>query len=87
MAIRIRHMVAHFSAPFRLEAAAGLYPEGPYAADVHERCQAGRSHYADEYLTTFLHLPTIVAGRWTLQSVPLTAHEIAKAILADDGLI
>ena len=85
MAIRIRHMVAHFSAPFRLEATEGLHPQGAYAVDVHDGWHTGSS--ADECMTVFMHLPTKIAGRWALQPVQLTAREIAKAILADGELI
>ena len=83
MALRMRPMVAYFSAPFRLEAAEGLYPQGEYAVDVHDRRETGSSGSADECMTIFMHLPTIVAGRWSLRSVPVAAREIAKAVLAD----
>ena len=86
MTMRIRHMVAHFPAPFRLEAADGLYPQGPYAVDVRDGWQADSSAPADECMTVVMHLPITIAGRWALRVVPLTSREIAMAILADKEL-
>ena len=86
MAIPARHMVAHFPAPFRLAAAHGLCPAGPYAVDVHDGWQTGSSGESEECMTVVMHLPTAIAGRWVLRAVPLTPGEIAMAILADKEL-
>jgi hypothetical protein len=86
MAIRIRHMVAHFPAPFRLESADGLHPDGPYAVDVHDGWQAGSFGSANACMTVVMYLPTAMAGRWVLRAVPLTPREIAMVILADREL-
>lgn len=87
MKIRVRQAVAHFPAPFRLASADGLFAEGAYAIDVHESWSASHSGSVYTRLATFMHLPIISDGKWTLRPVVVTEAEMAKAIVDGEEVL
>lgn len=84
MQTRTKHCVAHFPVPFTLSGFAERQPAGTYALDQHEEFVVGNEGPpAYRLIAMFMHLPAIVAGRWTLQSVPVKSAEIEGAVVVD----
>jgi hypothetical protein len=81
---RTKHFVAHFPKPFKLAGFAERQPAGTYALDHQEELVVGvEGQSAFRRVGMFMHLPAIVAGRWTLQLVSVEPAEIECAVVVD----
>lgn len=84
MQTRTKHFVAHFPKPFKLTGFAEQQCAGTYALDRREELVVGvEGRPVYRCVGMFMHLPAIIAGRWTLQMIAVEPSEIECAVVVD----
>ena len=75
-----KRFVAHFPASFRLSSFPDIQPSGAYIVDrVSVMPRAHRDGVKSDCTQSLIHLATVVDGRWSMKTVPITASELGLA--------